>query len=122
MSGFIHYLDKIEHLIKDKRYNEAWKLANEALIELVETKDELWFMMYYQMAIILARERRWQNALEKMGYVIHYSRGVGGVGHKKFVLRLLKKFKREDKFDEYIKLAIEKKPGDFGKALLRLLK
>lgn len=122
MNDFIYYLDKIEYLIKDKRYNEAWKLVNEALIELAKNKDDSWFMMYYQMAVILTREKKWQNALEKMGYVIHYLRGVGGITHKKFILRLLKKFKKEDKFDEYIKLAIKEKPKDFGSALLKLLK
>lgn len=122
MNKFTNYLNKIEQLIKEKRYDNAWKLANEGLIGLLKEKDDMWFAMYYQMAIILAREKKWQNALEKMGYLIHYLGGIGGVTHEKFVLRLLKKFKKEDKFDEYIKLAIKEKPEDFGRALLKLIK
>ena len=122
MNGFIYHLDKIEELIKHKRYDEAWKVANEGVIELSKNNDEMWFIMYYQMAVILSKEEKWQNALEKMGYMIHYFGGIGGITHEKFILRLLKKFKKENKFDEYIKLALEKKPEDFGQFLSDFLK
>jgi len=88
MNSFISYLDKIESLIKEKRYDEAWSIANEGLIK-IEGEDK--YMMYYQMANIMAREKKWFDALEKMGLVIYYLKGLGGISHKKFVLRLLKK-------------------------------
>ena len=122
MDKFLNYLNKIEQLIKSKNYDEAWKIANEGLLELAKDNNEMWFAMYYQMAVILAREKKWQGALEKMGYLIHYLGGMGGTTHEKFILRLLKKCKKEDKFNKYIKLAIEEKPQNFGKPLSSLLK
>jgi len=121
MDKFINYLNKIERLVKIRGYNEAWALANKALMDLVKDKDEMWFMIYYQMAIILAKEKKWQNALEKMGYMIHYSGGLGGITHERFILRLLKKFKKENKLNEYIKLAIENKPENFGSVLSKFI-
>ena len=41
---------------------------------------------------------------------------------EKFVLRLLKKFKKEDKYEDYIKLALNTNIENFGKALSKLLK
>jgi len=41
---------------------------------------------------------------------------------EKFVLRLLKKFKKEDKYEDYIKLALKINIENFGKALSKLLK
>ena len=121
MDKFINYLDEIQRLIKGGNYDKAWGLANKALIDLLKDNDEMWFMMYYQMATILAREKKWQNALEKMGYVIHFLGGLGGATHEKFVLRLLKKFKKENRMDEYIKLALENKPEDFGTTLSKFI-
>lgn len=121
MDKFINYLNRIEKLVKIRKYNEAWGLANEALIDLAKEKDEMWFMIYYQMAVILAREKKWQNALEKIGYVIHYLGGPGGITHERFILRLLKKFKKENKLNEYIKLAIENKPENFGRVLSKFI-
>jgi len=122
MDKFLNYLNRIEQLIKNKKHDEAWRIANEGLLELAKDNNEMWFAMYYQMAIILAREKKWQNALEKMGYLVYYLKGVGGATHEKFILRLLKKIKKEDKFKEYIKLAIQEKPQNFGKSLSDLLK
>lgn len=121
MYKFIDYLNGIEKLTKEKKYDEAWKLANKGILELAKSNDEMWFMLYYQMAIILSKEKKWQNALEKMGYVIHYLGGLDGITHEKFILRLLKKIRKEDKFDEYVKLAIDTKIKDFGKAFSRLI-
>lgn len=41
---------------------------------------------------------------------------------EKFVLRLLKKFKKEDKYEDYVKLALKINIENFGKALSKLLK
>lgn len=119
---FIKYLDKIEKLIKQKKHDEAWKMANEALIKLSNNKDDMWFMMYYQMSIILAREKRWLEALEKMGFVIYYLGGFGGQTHIKYTTRLLKKFDKENLVDEFEKLAINTNPKTFFKALKDFLK
>lgn len=107
MNDFINYLDKIESLIKTRQYDKAWSVANEGLYK-IKTEDR--FMMYYQMAIIAAREKRWLNALEKMGFVVYYLKGLGGISHKRFVLRLLKKFKKETLLEEYVKLAEKTHP------------
>lgn len=119
---FIKYLNKIEGLIKQKEYDKAWKMANEALIKLSNNKDDMWFMMYYQMSIILAREKRWLEALEKMGFVIHYLKGFGGQTHIKYTTRLLKKFDKENLVDEFEKLAISTKPKTLSKILKDFLK
>ncbi|MBN1168982.1 hypothetical protein JXA63_03780 [Candidatus Woesebacteria bacterium] len=119
---FIEYLDKIQKLIKQKDYDKAWEVANEALIKLSNSKDDMWFMMYYQMSDILAREKRWFEALEKMGFVIHYLRGFGGQSHIKYTTRLLKKFDKEEFLDEFEKLAINIKPKEFSKTLKDFLK
>jgi hypothetical protein len=121
MDKFINYLNKIKRLTKEKKYNDAWKLANEGITELSKDNDDLWFMMYYQMAIIAAKEKRWENALEKMSYMIHYLKGLGGTTHKKFVLRLLKKIGKEDKFDDYIKLSKEKDIKNIRLSLSKLI-
>ncbi len=119
MSDFIDYLNKIESLIKSKSYDEAWRLANEGLVKI---KGEDRFMMYYQMAIIAAKEKRWHNALEKMGFVIYHLEGLGGEGHRKFVIRLLKKVEKESSFEKYIKLACNNNPREFSKKLSDLIK
>lgn len=118
MSNFINYLNNIEALIKSKRYDEAWRFANEGLIKI---KGEDRFMMYYQMAIITAKEKKWQNALEKMAFVIYYLGGLGGTSHRKFVIRLLKKLKKENLFENYIKLAQNNPPRSFSVKLSKLL-
>jgi len=118
MSSFIDYLNKIEALIKLKKYDEAWKLANEGLIKI---KGEDRFMMYYQMAIITAKEKKWQSSLEKMGFVIYYLGGLGGASHKKFVIRILKKLKKENLFEDYIKLAQNNPPRSFSIKLSKFL-
>jgi hypothetical protein len=118
MNDFIDYLDRIKSLIKSKQYDKAWALANEGLYK-IKTGDR--FMMYYQMAIIVAREKKWFNALEKMGFVIYYLGRLGGISHKKFIIRLLKKFEKENLFEEYVKLAKKTHPRDFAMELSSLL-
>lgn len=118
MDNFISYLDKIESLVKAKQYDKAWSIANEGLIKI---KGENRYMMYYQMAEIVAREKKWFDALEKMGFVIYYLKGLGGTSHKKFVLRLLKKFKKEDLLEEYVRLSERTHPRDLNPRLKTLL-
>ncbi len=118
MNNFIDYLDRIELLIRSKQYDKAWRLANEGLIKI---KGEDKYMMYYQMAIIVVREKKWFNALEKMGFVIYYLGRSGCVGHKKLIIRLLKKFKKENSFEEYVKLAKSTHPRNFTKKLTNFL-
>ncbi len=119
MNDFIDYSDEIESLIKTKQYDKAWATANEGLIK-IKTDDR--FMMYYQMAVIVAREKKWFNALEKMGFVIFFLGGLGGITHKKFVIRLLKKFKKENLLEKYVKLARKTHPRNFATQLSNLLK
>lgn len=114
MDDFVYYIDTIEKLIKAKQYDKAWSVANEGLFK-IKTEDR--FMMYYQMALIAAKEKRWFNALEKMGFVVYYLKGLGGISHKRFVLRLLKKFKKEILLEEYVKLAERTHPKDLASQL-----
>src|SRR4030042_5985149 len=102
MDDFVYYLNTIAALINAKQYDKAWSIANKGLFNI---KGEDRFMMYYQMALIATKEKRWFTALEKMGFVIYYLKGLGGEGHRKFSLRLLKKFKKEALLEEYVRLA-----------------
>ena len=81
----------------------------------------MWFMMYYQMADILAREKKWLHALRDMGFVVHYLKGLGGLTHEKFVKRLLRKLNAEDKFNEYIELCIKNSSKQIEPKLLALV-
>lgn len=118
MNDLIYYLDTIEKLIKVKQYDKAWSMANKGLLHI---KGDDRFMMYYQMALIAAREKKWFNALEKMGFVIYYLKGLGGEGHRKFSLRLLKKIKKETLLMDYVKLAEQTHPRDLAPQLKSLL-
>lgn len=114
MDDFIGYLNTVESLMSAKQYDKAWSAANQGLVKI---KGEDRFMMYYQMALITAREKRWFDALEKMGFVIYYLKGLGSMSHKKFALRLLKKFKKEALLAEYVNLAQRTHPKDFASRL-----
>ena len=118
---FIKKLELIEKYKKEKRYYEAWRQANLALVELAKSGDDMWFMMYYQMADILAREKKWFHALRDMGFVVYYLKGLGGITHEKFVKRLLRKLNVEDKFNEYIELCIKTNPKQIEPKLLDLV-
>ena len=122
MKTFIQYLDEIKSLKKQKKFDDAWRLANKGIIDLLKQQDDMWCMMYYQMADILAREKKWSQALFQMGLVIHFLHGLGGITHKKFVKRLLKKFDKESLFDEYIELSISSEPTELEKKLRKLIK
>ncbi len=74
-------------------------------------------MMYYQMAVILAKEKNWFDSLEKMGFVIYFLERLGGISHEKFVIRLLKKFKKEGFVEEYVNLAKKTHPRNFASQL-----
>ena len=124
MSDFIYELDKIEESKKSKDYDEAWRIANKYIINTNTSKDNDWYMMYYQMADIAARQKLWIKSLEMMGLMIHFAnfpKGVGGVAHQKFLLRLLKKYKSEDKYEEFIKLCLEADPTRLYKNINQLV-
>lgn len=119
--NFFDYLSEVERLKKAKDYEKAWALSNEAVINLHRSKEEMWYMVYYQMADILAREKRWFEALEKMGYVIYYLKGLGGITHEKFVIRLLGKLQAQDKLSSYLDLCEKTKPELLADKLHKLL-
>ena len=121
MKDFSQYLDEIERLKKIKNFNQAWKVANEGLNDLVSQGDEYWFDLYYQLADIAAREKKWGNALNQMALVIHYNGRLGGVSHEKFIQRLLKKINQELKFDEFIALSINTSIEELNIKIQKLL-
>lgn len=107
--SFTLCLDKITELIKRKEYDKAWSEANFSLLELKKSNNDSWYMMYYQMAIICAKEKKWLDALCFMGYVIFYLETCG-ISHEKFILRMLKKIKKEDKMNDFIALSLVNPP------------
>lgn len=119
MHDLIMFLDKINRLIKNKDFDNAWKVANKGLIDI---DGENKYLMYYQMAIILSKEKKWADALEKMGFVIYYLKRVGGTTHNNFIIRLLKKVNKEKEVDVYIKLAVTNPPREFRHKLHEFLK
>jgi hypothetical protein len=121
MKSFTQYLHELDKLKKEKKFNEAWKLANDAMFNFVKQGDEYWYDFYYQMADIAAREKKWENALFHMGLVVHYNKGVGGASHTKFIIRLLKKFKKEALFDDFIKLSLVTKSENIRDEMKDLL-
>ena len=121
MKNFLQYLEQIESLKKAKKFDEAWKSANKGVADLLSQKDESWYMMYYQMADIFAREKKWRQALLQMGLVIHFNHGLGGITHEKFVKRLLKKFNKETAFNSYIELSLNTKPQELEVKIKELL-
>lgn len=121
MKTFLQYLDEIESLKRQKKSDEAWRAANKGIIDLSKQQDDMWYMMYYQMADILAREKKWSQALFHMGLVIHFLHGLGGITHEKFVKRLLKKYNKEALFDKYIELSINSEPKELEMKIRELL-
>lgn len=113
MNDFTQELEKIEFYKKQGNFDAAWKLANACILSVDTKTNDLWYLMYYQMADILAREKKWAEALEKMGLMIHFAnlpQGVGGITHQKFVRRLLRKFNVESQYDKYIELCKRTNP------------
>ena len=121
ISLFADCLDRVVVLKKQKSYDLAWTEANDALVKLKQSRCGEWFMMYYQMADILAREKKWSNALEKMGLCIHYLGGLGGNTHANFVMRLLRKIGKPQKFDAYVEAMKRSKPDKISTTLQELL-
>jgi hypothetical protein len=115
------YLNEIESLKKAKEYDKAWGVANKAVVELFAAKDDSWYMMFYQMADILAREKKWFQALLNMGFCIHYLGRIGGSSHEYFIKHLLKKFNSEEKLFLYIELCKKTPPKNLKKELHKLL-
>ncbi len=56
-----------------------------------------------------------------MGFVIHYLNGLGGAGHTKFSIRLLKRYGKEQYLEEYVALAIKNSPRHFSAKLSTFL-
>ncbi len=121
MKSFAKYLQEIDKLKKQRQYDKAWKLAHKALVDFLKRKDESWFMFYYQLADISAREKRWMDALFFMSLVTHYLQRLGGVTHEKFIKRLLKKYGKEDRLEDFIKFSIQTPPERLGKKIKELL-
>jgi len=95
--------------------------VNKGVVDLLKQKDELWYMMYYQMADILFKEKKWLEAIFHMGLVIHFLRRLGGSTHEKFVKKLLKKFDKEILFDQYLELSLNTKPNELEVKIQKLL-
>lgn len=108
--NFITCLDRVENLIKRKEYDKAWSEANSSLLNLKKAGDEMWFAMYHQLAVISAKEKRWFDALYQTACVIYYLDGFGGKTREKNVINWLKKIKREDKLDEFMKISLNNEP------------
>jgi len=115
---FIDYLDKVEKLKKAGEYDKAWRVSNEALMNLLAEGNDSWFMFYYQMADILDSEEKWFDALVKMGYCTHFIGRLGGLCHEKFILRLLKKFSKEQSLNKYLDIVLSE--NDLEKMEIRL--
>lgn len=121
MDKISFYLDQIDELKKNKLYDQAWRKANEALVHLNDEGNESWYMFYYQMADILAKEGKWFDALEKMGLCLHFLGRIGGISHEKFILRLLKKFSKDNSLESYVELVINSEPSSLGDKLKAFL-
>lgn len=121
MYGFIEYIETINSLKLSKQYDEARKIANQGIADLLDQNNDTWFMMYYQMADILAREKKWKAALFHMWLVIHYLHWLGGVWHEKFVKRLLKKFNKERLFKQYIEVCKNTDPKKLEGKIIELI-
>ncbi|WP_029036808.1 hypothetical protein [Salinimicrobium xinjiangense] len=107
MNNFEVYVKEVIDLKKTKEYDLAWRKANENMLKLVSEGHQMWYMMYYQMADILAREKRWYEALKHMTYVSHYIGRIGGTTHQRFIERLLKKVDRSSYLPDYIRILID---------------
>ncbi|MDT0685589.1 hypothetical protein [Autumnicola psychrophila] len=107
MNNFEIYILEVIDLKKKKQYDLAWRKANEYMLKLVQEGHEMWYMLYHQMADILAREKKWYEALKQMTYTFHYLGKVGGITHQRFIEKLLKKVDKSSYFDEFVKISID---------------
>ncbi len=117
---FSGYLDEIGKLVKGKNYDAAWNLANKGVIDLANQGEEMWYMMYYQMVIILMREKKWVGALEKMGFVLFHLKQLHPA-HEKVIRRIMKKLDIEEKFDQFVSMAKATPQMELGDRLKKLL-
>jgi hypothetical protein len=109
MKDFNYYITEIEKLKKEKNFNQAFKLANDAMAALIAQKDEYWYDMYYQMADISIGEKKWKNALFFMALVVHHNGRIGGATHERIIKNLLKQFNKENQYNYFIELSIQTK-------------
>ena len=107
MKNFILYLDQIQKFIKEKDFDKAWNLSNKALLDLKSTKDDSWYLIYYQLSEILARKRDWENSLLYMGFMIMEYKMIGGKGHENHIRKLLGKLKCDQKYGEFLEICIK---------------
>lgn len=56
-----------------------------------------------------------------MGFFIHFHLGLGGITHEKFVKRLLKKFKKEDRLHDFIKISLKSELQELDKKIKDLI-
>lgn len=117
---FTDYLNEIEALRREKKHDEAWMLANKGLSDLLRQDDEQWYMMYYQLALIVAKEEKWKNVLEQMGFMLYFLQQLHPA-HMKLVKRALDKLDKLDRFNEYVNLASSTPPVEQDKKLAKLL-
>ena len=45
MKDFLFYLENIQELKKDKKFDEAWKVSNEWISDLLSQKDDSWYFL-----------------------------------------------------------------------------
>ncbi len=88
------------------------------MLKLLTEGHSLWYMMYRQMADILAREKRYDEALKNMTFLLHYSGKVGGITQKKFINRLLSKVSKGNLYEEYVSLSIDPEKDIENKLLI----
>ena len=121
MKNFLEYLTLLESLKKDKKYDKAWEIANQGVSDLLLQKDDSWYAMYYQMADILARETKWEQALFQMSFFVYFHSGLGGITHEKFVKRLLKKIDKEHIFEDFVRVSLKNSPKESGNKIKELI-
>ena len=94
--GFIQYLESIEQLKRNKKYDEAHELSQKWLKELRNTGEEDWFMLYYQISDIYKKQKDYKNSLIFFWYMLFYLWRYWGATHEKIILSLLKKYWKND--------------------------
>lgn len=112
MKDFIEYLNDIEALKHERKFDLAWQMANKGLEDLLSQGDDSWYMMYYQMADISAIEKNWDQALFHMGLVIHFLKRVGGLTHEKFIKKLLHEVGHLAYYNKFIELSLNTDPKE----------
>ena len=109
MNDFEQYVNQIQVLRETKAFDKAWSLSNSALIELRNNGNDSWYMVYYQMAMILADEGKWEKALLHLGLMLKELKRVGGAGQTKFINKVLKKMNMKDCFSDFVTMSCNAK-------------